>query len=111
MISGSDLRALPPDMNDEEPTGKADLRITMVRSEDRLSVGLRVSQDDGSGIVAASVGIVGAAVVGVGGPTATLWAAHAAGFAPGWACCMAAAQLLLAKSMVVRSYRWWRKKK
>jgi len=98
MISDPDTRAISPDIA-EDPTPSADLKIEVVHSEKGLTVGLRVSQKDGSSLIRACVGIGTAAVIGVGGPAATIWAAHMTGFGPGWTCGLVAAQLALARAI------------
>jgi hypothetical protein len=104
MISDPDIRAVSPDIA-EEPTPSADLQIKVVHSEKGLAVGLKVSQSDGSGVIGACVGLGAAVAIGVGGPAATIWAAHTAGFGPGWTCVLVATQLALARAIAAMSCR------
>lgn len=104
MISDPDTRAVLPDIA-EEPTPSADLQIEVVHSEKGLGVKFRVSQREGSGLVGASLGIGAAAMVGVGGPATTIWAAHMTSFGPGWTCALVAAQLALARAIARMSSR------
>lgn len=104
MISDPDIRAFTPDIA-EEPTPSADLQIEVVHSERGLAVGLRVSQREGSGLVGACIGIGIAAVIGIGGPAATIWTAHMTSFGSAWACVLVGAQLALARSIARMSYR------
>jgi len=109
MITDPDIRATSPDVA-EEPTPSADLQIKVVHSEKGLAVGLRVSQKDGSVLVGASVGIGAAAILGIGGPAATIWAAHMTSFGPGWTSVLVAAQLVLARAIATMAFRHVRDK-
>lgn len=105
MISDPDIRAVSPDTA-EEPTPSADLQIKVVHSEKGLAVGLRVSQREGSGLVGACTGIGAAAMVGVGGPAVTIWAAHMTSFGPGWTCALVVVTTLaLARAIAMMSSR------
>lgn len=95
---------------DEEPTDKAFLEIEICHGENRIIVGLGVSPEDGSRLVAMCAGTVSASVVAIGGPAVTVWAAHAASIGTGWAWSLALAQLVLARELAVRSYRRRHKK-
>ena len=104
MIFDPDIRAVAPNAT-EDPTPSADLQIEVVHSEKGLAVGFRVSQREGSGLVAACVGVGSAAIIGAGGPAATIWTAHMTSLGPGWTCALVAAQLGLARAIA----GMWRK--
>lgn len=91
------VRASSPEP-DEEPTERALLGIKVIRGGSELDFGLKLPGDEGPGLVSACIA--------VGGPAATLPAAHVAGLGPSWAWCLAAAQLVLAGVLAVRSRRY-----
>jgi hypothetical protein len=80
---------------DEEPTERALLEIRVIRAGSELGFGLKLPGEDGTGLVSACLA--------VGGPAATLPAAHVAGLGSSWAWGLAAAQLVLAGVLAIRS--------
>jgi hypothetical protein len=82
----SNLPELP-----EDPTDKATLQVEACADHGRrVALGMTVPGRD----TVACASIAAAVVIGVGGPLATIYEAHAASFAPGWAACIACAQVV-----------------
>jgi len=79
------------------PTEGTELKIDVDSRKGRAAFGLKVLRKDGSGLVA--IRMAG------GGPPVTFWAAHSAGVAPNLAGGVAAAQLVIAGTIAVLSYR------
>ena len=80
---------------DERPTEKASLEIKIIRASSELDLGLQLPGEEGPGLMNACIAF--------GGPAGTLHAAHVAGLGPNWACGLAAAQLVLAGVLAIRS--------
>jgi hypothetical protein len=96
-------RALPlsnPPELPEDPTDKATLRIDARADHGRsVSLGMTVPGRD----TVACATITASTVIGIGGPAATIYEAHAAGFAPSWAACIACVQVVGAVVLGLRA--------
>jgi hypothetical protein len=87
------VRAAPG--SDEEPTERASLEIKVIRAGSELGFGLKLPGEESTGLLSACIA--------VGGPAVTLPAAHMAGLGSSWAWGLAAAQLVLAGVLAIRS--------
>ncbi len=91
----------PPELP-EDPTDKAVLRIE-AHADRARSINLGVAVPGRDTVACAS--IAASTVIAIGGPMGTIYEAHAAGFPPGWATCIACAQLLGAVVLGLRTRR------
>jgi hypothetical protein len=91
----NDVVRAPSPGPEEEPTEWASLEIRVIRAGSELGFGLKLPGEDGTGLVSACIA--------VGGPAVTLPAAHVAGLGSNWAWGLAAAQLVLAGVLAIRS--------
>jgi hypothetical protein len=91
----------PPELP-EDPTDKATLKIEAHADRGRsVSVGMTVPGRD----TVACATIAASITIGIVGPMATIYVAHATGFASSWAACIACVQVVGAVVLGLRALR------